>query len=454
MRGRPREFPDGRHRQFGKRNPARANDVAKPSSSWFDFTTLKAEPGSEPHNYLLRGWLVLSSAVESFINNDDFLRASALTYTVALSIVPILALAFSALKGFGQADALRPLVERYLAAGSESTANEIMSFVQNVNAAALGSIGGAFLLVTVISTMSTVEQALNTIFSVPQSRSYLRKFSDYLSVIFTGPIIIAAALGATAFLSGKLPYLTWLGVWLAAVVPYAIVWAGFFFLFIFFPYTRVHYVPALIGSFVTAILFQIVLWGYVQFQIGMAGYRAIYGALASVPIFLVWIYVAWAVILLGAEITAAVQRGADHAFLKPISPEFHYAAALHVLLRLAERFRNGGSPVTSWTLSRELAVTQASLEPIIASLKDAGVVVESEASARSGNSGLFLVHAPDSIVLADALADVVPPAARNDGDPRVHRVLEEINSLRMGFLKALTLEQLRSDSAPTAPAKE
>ncbi len=428
--------------------------MAKPTSSWFDFITLKAEPGSQLHSYLLRGWLVLSSAVESFINNDDLLRASALTYTVALSIVPILALAFSALKGFGQADGLRPLVERYLAAGSESTADEIMNFVQNVNAAALGSIGGAFLLVTVISTMSTVEQALNTIFSVPQSRSYLRKFSDYLSVIFTGPIIIAAALGATAFLSGKVPYLTWLGVWVAAVLPYVIVWAGFFFLFIFFPYTRVHYVPALIGSFVTAILFQIVLWGYVQFQIGMAGYRAIYGALASVPIFLVWIYVAWAVVLLGAEITAAVQRGADRAFLKPISPEFQYAAALHVLLRLAERFRIGGSPVTSWTLSRDLAVTQESLEPIIASLKDAGVVVESEASARGGNSGLFLVRAPDSIVLAEALANVVPPAARNDGDPRVHRVLEEINSLRMGFLRAMTLEQLRSAASPTAPSKE
>jgi len=397
--------------------------------------------------------MVISSAVESFIGNNDLLRASALTYTVALSIVPILALAFSALKGFGEADKLRPLVERYLAAGSDSTANQIMSFVENVNAAALGSLGGAFLLVTVISTMSTVEQALNTIFSVPQSRSYLRKFADYLSVIFTGPIIIAAALGGTAFVSGKMPYFSFAAAWLAATVPYAIVWAGFFFLFVFFPYTKVRYGPAAIGSLVTTILFQIVLWGYVKFQVGMAGYRAIYGALASVPIFLVWIYVAWAVILFGAEVTAAVQRGADISYIKPASPDFPYAAALYILIQLAERFRRGGDAITTWTLARHMLVRESTLEPIVDALKEAGVVVESAASVHSGKSGLFLVRDPASIVLGDALADIVPPDERDSSDPRVSHVLDELESARTNVLKSITLEQLLTATAPQADAK-
>ena len=426
--------------------------MAKRSFTWFDVPTLKVDRKSQGSNYLLRGWMVMSSAVESFIGNNDLLRASALTYTVALSIVPILALAFSALKGFGEADKLRPLIERYLAAGSDSTADQIMSFVENVNAAALGSLGGAFLLVTVISTMSTVEQALNTIFSVPQSRSYLRKFADYLSVIFTGPIIIAAALGGTAFVSGKMPYLSFAAAWLAAIIPYAIVWAGFFFLFVFFPYTKVRYGPAAIGSLVTTILFQIVLWGYVKFQVGMAGYRAIYGALASVPIFLVWIYVAWAVILFGAEVTAAVQRGADVSYIKPTSPDFAYAAALYILIQLAERFRRGGDAITTWTLARHMLVRESTLEPIVDALKGSGVVVESIASARSGKSGLFLVRDPASIVLGEALADLVPPDERDSSDPRVSHVLDEIESARTNILKSITLEQLIATTAPQAGA--
>ena len=390
----------------------------------------------------------MSAAVESFINNNDLLRASALTYTVALSIVPILALAFSALKGFGESDQLRPLVERYLAAGSQTTSDQIMSFVENVNAAALGSIGGAFLLVTVISTMSTVEQALNTIFAVPQSRSYLRKFSDYLSVIFTGPIIIAAALGGTAFLSGKMPYLTVVGAWVVAILPHLIVWAGFMFLYVFFPYTKVRYGPAAIGALVTTILFQLVLWGYVKFQVGMAGYRAIYGALASVPIFLVWIYVAWGVILFGAEVTAAVQRGADIAYIKPSSPDFPYAAALHVLIQLADRFKNGGDNVTTWTLARAMLVPAAALEPIVNALKEANIIVESDASVRSGRSGLFLVRDPGSIQLAEALAEVVPPDGRDHGDPRITRVLDAIDTARGQVLRTMTLAQLLAATTP------
>ncbi|HEY6394711.1 MAG TPA: YihY/virulence factor BrkB family protein, partial [Candidatus Binataceae bacterium] len=242
--------------------------------------------------------------MENFIANNDLLRASALTYTVALSIVPILALAFSVLKGFGSADQLKPLIERYLAMGSKSVSNQLMDYIGNVNAAALGSAGGAFLLVTVISTMGNIEQAFNQIFRVPASRSYLRKFSDYLSVLFTVPILIAAALAITAIFSVKISYLPFI----TQLTPYLFAWAGFFFLFVFFPYTKVEYVPALIGSLVTAILFQLGQWGYVQFQVGMAAkYRAIYGTLAAVPIFLVWIYIAWSIILFGAEITAAAQ---------------------------------------------------------------------------------------------------------------------------------------------------
>ncbi len=421
--------------------------MARHAPSWLESKTLDLETRASKHTTALRVWHVLNHAVEGFIYNNDLLRASALTFTVALSIVPILALAFSAVKGFGGAERLRPLIEKYMGLGSSST--QLMSYVENVNAAALGSAGGAFLLVTVISTMGTVEQALNTIFNVPQSRSYFRKFSDYLSVLFTVPLLIVAALGVTAVFSVRIsqfPFVTQL-------MPYLFVWAGFFFLFVFFPYTKVRWGPALIGSFVTAVLFQLAQWGYVRFQVGVANYRAIYGAMATLPIFLVWIYIAWAVILFGAELTASVQRGDIPAMLGPMSPDFLYSATMHILLRLADRAYHGGDDITSWTLARELFVAEPAITPILDGLKSGGFVIEADPSSGALNQGLFLARQASTIVLADALKSVDFDHGATDGDPRVDRVLAKMGAVRNELLKTITLEDIRSPEAKAVDAE-
>ena len=318
-----------------------------------------------------------------------------------------------------------------------------MGYIENVNAAALGSAGGAFLLLTVISTMGTVEQALNTIFHAPQSRSYLRKFSDYLSVLFTVPLLITAALAVTAVFSVRI-FLN-PAAHQRDALPVHLGWL--FFLFVFFPYTKVRYVPALIGSFVTAILFQLAQWGYIRFQVGVANYRAIYGAVATIPIFLVWIYVAWSVVLFGAEVTAALQRGVQRPMRHPLSPDFPFAAALHVLARLAERHARGGDPITPYHLALDLGVPEASLAPILEGLEDGGLVVEA-----ANGEGLFLVRDPATILLADAIACVVPDLANSDADPRVGRVLAELSAARNEVLKSITVAQLMAIPAPADAA--
>ena len=415
--------------------------MARHAPSWLESKTLDLESRASKHTTALRVWHILNHAVEGFINNNDLLRASALTFTVALSIVPMLALAFSAVKGFGGAERLQPLVEQYLGLGSSGS--QLMGYVEKVNAAALGSAGGAFLLITVISTMGTVEQALNTIFNVPQSRGYFRKFSDYLSVLFTVPFLIVAALGFTAVFSVRIsafPFVTQL-------LPYLFVWAGFFFLFVFFPYTKVRYGPALIGSFVTAVLFQLAQWGYVRFQVGVANYQAIYGAMATLPIFLVWIYIAWSIILFGAELTASIQRGDIPPMLGPMSPDFLYSATMHILIRLADRAYRGGDDITSWTLSHELFVPEATIKPIIDGLKSGGFVIEADPSTGSLNQGLFLARQSSTIVLADAIKCVEFDQGARDGDPRVDLVLAKMGAVRNGLLKTITLEDIRSPEA-------
>jgi membrane protein len=110
-------------------------------------------------------------AVLNFLGNNDLLWASALTYTVTLSIVPILALAFSVLKALGGIERIRPLIDKYVALGSPQVSVYLMHFISNVNAGTLGSVGGAALLLTVISTLGTIERAFNTIWEVPAGRS-------------------------------------------------------------------------------------------------------------------------------------------------------------------------------------------------------------------------------------------------------------------------------------------
>jgi membrane protein len=432
--------------------PSRDNraHVARGTPSWLESTAIQIESRASGYSSALRAWRILNRAVEAFFNNNDLLRAAALTYTVALSIVPILALAFSAVKGFGGADRLKPLIEQYLALGSSGAESQLMSYVENVNAAALGSAGGAFLLITVISTMGTVEQALNTIFNVPQSRSYFRKFSDYLSVLFTVPFLIVAALGLTAVFSVRISHFSFL----TQLVPYMFVWGGFFFLYVFFPYTKVRYGPALIGSFVAAVLFQLAQWGYVRFQVGVANYRAIYGALATLPIFLVWIYIAWAIVLFGAELTAAVQRGDIPPMLGPHSPDFRYSSTMHILLRLADRSFHGGDDITSRSMAHELGVAESIILPILNSLKQGGFVIEADPSSGALNQGLFLARQPSTIVLADAIDSVLTHDDARDSDPRVGRVIEKLDSARREALKSVTLEDIRSPEAKAADGIE
>ncbi|MHB8383381.1 MAG: YhjD/YihY/BrkB family envelope integrity protein [Candidatus Binataceae bacterium] len=416
---------------------------------WFERAFGEIKSPAALRALALRGWRIVLAAGEAFFNNSDLLRASALTYTVALSIVPILALGFSALKGLGVANAMRPFIDKYLALGSTGTADQLMGYVQNVNAAALGTAGAAFLLITVISTLSTIEQAFNEIFRVSQSRGYLRKFSDYLSVLFTVPLMIAAALGVTAMVSlrvSALPILT-------SAAPYLFVWGAFFFLYTFFPYTKVRLGPALAGSLLAAILFQIAQWAYVRFQVGAANYKAIYGALATVPIFLVWTYTAWAIILFGAEITAAAQRGAEYSPVHPKSPDFACAATLHVLVRLADQQTGAKPALRTRDIAHQLGLASSALEPIVNGLISGGFVVEAApGKSAKAEKGLHLVRTPESIKIADAVGAVITDDNADHADARVAAVMRQVSGAQLHILQNMTLADLLKAPAAQASA--
>ncbi len=382
-------------------------------------------------------WRTIRAAIVGFSDHNGILWASALTYTSSLALVPVLALALSVLAGVGGVNRLRPLIERYLAMNSPQVTDQLMAYVGNVSARSLGEIGGATLLVTTILTLGTIENAFNAIFNVARGRTWLRKFSDYLSVTFTVPLLVVAAVPIRTHLLRALPDLPG-AAWLASTIT---IWAGFSFLYLFFPNTRVRLGCAAMGGLVAAVALQLGQWGYMNFQVGAMQYQAIYGAIAAVPILLTWIYIAWMIVLFGAELTAAAHGGEASLAIDQRAPDFVRAAALLIVYRAARRMLEGpgAGACTARAIATEMGVNQPAVQPVIDRLKRGGIIVE--AAEGSNGGGIFLARDSASITVVDALVIFASPASAAR-DERIGAALTALAAAERGALGKLTLKDL------------
>jgi membrane protein len=331
----------------------------------------------------------------SFSSHQGHLRAAALTYTTVLSLVPFLAIAFSVLKGLGAQNALEPILQQ-IAGDSEETISRIIAYVNNTNVKSMGAVGLVMLVLTVISLMGNIEEAFNAVWGVRETRSVQRRFSDYLSVVVVGPILLLAATSMTSSLQSQwmLQWLiqnTYLGdaiLQLFRFLPYLTVWIAMVFLYIFIPNTRIRFASAVTGGIIAGTAWELAQWGYFHFQVGVANYNAIYGTLAAVPIFLVWIYTSWLIVLFGLEVVFAHQhRGhvLPGSGVVQLTPAAHEQLALALLIQVNLHFQRGGAPPSAQLLADELNVALLPLETIFDELGRLGYLVEA-----SGNDSCWL----------------------------------------------------------------
>jgi DNA-binding IscR family transcriptional regulator len=213
----------------------------------------------------------------------------------------------------------------------------------------------------------------------------------------------------------------------------------------FFPNTRVRWHCAMLGGLVAAIMLQLGQWGYIRFQVGAARYHAIYGALAAVPMLLTWIYMAWIIVLYGAELTAAAQGIGTSLQLDSRSPGFPRIAALLTVLRAGERMIKPGPshPCTVHALALELGVSDCALAPVFDQLKLTGIIVESaEVSPVDRTHPVLLGRDSSEISVAEVLAaiDRAPATVRG----QIAAVLEGISAAERDRLGALTVKDLVS----------
>jgi membrane protein len=318
------------------------------------------------------------------------LRAMSLVYTTLLSVVPLLAVSFSVLKGFGVHNQIEPLLLSFLAPlgpqGLELT-NSIMGFVENIKVGVLGSLGLVFLLYTVVSLVQKVESAFNYVWQVGQLRGLAQRFSNYLSVILIGPVLVFAALGMTATamnnsLVQQLMSVEPLGsalLTLSKLVPYLLVIAAFTFIYMFIPNTRVNMSAATIGGVVAGVLWQSSGWAFAAFIASSSKYAAIYSGFAIGVLLLIWLYVNWLVLLLGAQVAFYVQYPqylSRHPVQLRPSNRLRERLAFQIMFMVADHHINGRAPWTAEDLIRQLGLPMEPVHNVLRLMVDAGFLAE------------------------------------------------------------------------------
>ena len=335
--------------------------------------------------FLLNQGQILTLVVRGFFADGCMLRASALTFSTLLSLVPLLALMFAVLKGLGVQNDLQQLLLKHLAVGGDRVVQTIVEYINNTNFAQLGTYGLVLLIIAVLTLLSNIEKSFNSVWGVKETRPLLRRFSDYFSVVTIGPVFLVVAISMTSTLKSQHLVQTVLeravvGEALLAlfkVLPFMVMWLLFAGLYLFMPNVKVSPRAALIGGIFGGTLWQISQWGYLNFQVGVARYNAIYGTMAALPILMVWIYLSWMIVLLGLELTYATQN------LRSIRQDIrgvrlNFASreliALTVLLFIGRRFYLGKPALGQEELASQMDVPSRLMHTTLDELARLGFV--------------------------------------------------------------------------------
>lgn len=421
-----------------------------------------------------RRWVVIAARLVHVLICDIFdgqitMRAMGLVYTTLLSLVPLLALSFSLLKAFGIHNVLQPVLLRFLAPigdGAAEIAETIIGFVENIKVGVLGAVGLGLLLYGVISLIQKVEGGCNYIWQVRQPRSLGRRFSEYLSVLIVGPLVILTATSITASVSSNAlvqqiaaiePFGTSL-LLIGKLLPFFLYSAGFTFLFMFMPNTRVRLLPAAAGGMFSGVLWQTASLAFARFASSAGNVNAVYSSFALLIFLLIWLYVSWLIMLLGCRVAFLLQHP-EHLHRGDYPPRLGAAReeslALQIMAQIGHRYIDARPPWQQDELAHQLRAVPAHVYDIIDRLTRAGLL----AQTGSNDSGVLPRRDIDSLTV-DTVLDTVRTskeaaitAPREDHvQQRVAETLKRLRHARANALGGMTIRQLAVDGSETKPS--
>lgn len=294
-------------------------------------------------------------------------KASALTYSTLLAIVPILAILFAVARGFGFDNLMETQVRTGL--GRHEATEVIMQFVNSylsqTKSGIFIGVGLIMLLWTVINLITNIEITFNRIWEVKKARSMYRKITDYFSMFLLMPLLIVISAGLTVFMTTTLRYiedfvlLAPILKFLIRLIPYVLTWFMFTGLYIYMPNTKVKFKHAFISGVLAGTAHQAFQFLYVSGQLWVSRYNAIYGSFAALPLFLLWLQISWTICLFGAELTYAGQNIRSFSFDKDtrnISRRYRDFVSILIMSLIAKRFEEDVKPYTAEEISEECQI--------------------------------------------------------------------------------------------------
>ena len=297
------------------------------------------------------------------------LRASSLTYYSLSALVPIFAMIFGIAKGFGiDKDLEQKLKDNF--SEQQEVLDWIISFAHNMlddtKGGLIAGVGLAMLFWSVMKMMGNIERSFNDIWQIKKNRSYVRKFTDYISIMLIAPIFIILASSGRVFIITQVNNITSsidvvnlniIVIFLIKLFPFLMTWILFTLLYMVMPNTNVRFSSALIAGVLAGTAFLVVQWLYIEAQMGMSRYNVIYGSFAALPLLLIWLRTSWVIVLLGAEVSFSKQNIEQYELESDslqISPYANRACTIYILYDIVKRFIDGAPPLTAHQLANKL----------------------------------------------------------------------------------------------------
>lgn len=337
---------------------------------------------------------------EGFMQNNLTSYAAALTYSCILAAVPVLAIIFAVARGFDFGDIIEQQLRNNISVSpdiADTLFGFIDSYISHTHSGIFLGFGLIMLLYTVVMLTSNIETAFNTIWGVRSSRNIYRRTVDYITVFLLLPILIVVTSGFSVFmitltsLFSDYVILSSTMKFVIKVTPVVLWCIAFIALYKLMPNTHVRWRSALIPGLLAGILFQIIQYLYIHYQIVLSSYNAIYGTFAALPMFMIWLNISWIICLIGAQMCYANQCVDEYAFTKDsqnMSRCDHDSLCILLFSHIAHRFNEGMPPYTTHTLSRETGLPHTMVQGLLEELTSTGLL--SEATDDTGIRQYFL----------------------------------------------------------------
>jgi membrane protein len=384
-------------------------------------------------------------ALRAFQEGENLrLRAMALTYITLFALAPALVVVFSAVQavtgGEAISRALNELLLENLAVGAREAVQEHLGrFVARQRAASAGLVGGVILVLSAAGLFGHVERAINDIWRVRRRRSWVHQMLTYWAALTLGPLLLVGSI-SLGHLAKK-----WIG---ESAIEGMLIRLGitgatclfFTVIYLITPNTRVRLRFAVAGGVVSGIGWEIAKWAYTLLVAKFFHYHAVYGSVAALPIFLIWLYVSWTLLLFGARLAYLLQNaGILRRRRQHLTLRARELLSARALLEIARAFYRGSQPIQIHQLGSRLAIAEDLADDALAPLRGAALV------AQAAGGGLLPGRALATITLADVRAAVVggePPLPEEEGARLLAELLGTADGRAMEGLGEVTLQSL------------